>query len=299
MTISLIGTNGLLANEVGLFCNKKGIDLISFGRRAPSTHAFQEFNEINLITDKINISKISQSDIVIYAGGAGVQSNVKDSFDSIYKLNTFIPLNISNELNDIGYKGTFVTFGTYFEIGNNSLNVEFSENEITNSALEVPNDYCISKRLLTRYVVSSQNTFKHLHLILPTIYGENEAKHRLIPYTISSIKRKEPMQFTSGKQIRQYLYAGDVPRIILELISLEKEGIYNISGIETYSVRDIVNKIYNFYGLLTNEELFGKAERVDVGMHNLQLDGTVIKSLFPDFRYNTLIEILNIYDKCY
>ena len=299
MTISIIGTNGLLANEVGLFCNNNLIQLISYGRREPSVHTFQEFKKIDLITEKIDIAEVSQSDVIIYACGAGVQSNLKDSVESIYNLNTYTPINICNELNKIGYKGTFVSFGSCFEIGNNAKLIEFTEIDIASSMLDVPNDYCVSKRLLTKFVISKQQTFKHLHLILPTIYGEKEAEHRLVPYTVSSIKRKEPMQFTSGKQIRQYLYAGDVPRIIFELIALEKAGIYNLSGIETYSVRALVEEIYKFYGLHTNEELFGKAERSDVGMQNLQLDGTLIKSILPDFKYNRFDEILKLYDQCY
>lgn len=299
MTISIIGTNGLLANEVGLFCNNNLIQLISYGRREPSVHTFQEFKKIDLMTEEIDIAEASQSDIIIYACGAGVQSNLKDSVESIYNLNTYIPINISNTLNKIGYKGSFVTFGSCFEIGDNSKSIEFNEIDTANSMLDVPNDYCVSKRLLTKFVTSKQQTFKHLHLMLPTIYGEREAEHRLVPYTVSSIKRKESMQFTSGKQIRQYLYAGDVARIIFELIALEKTGIYNLSGIETFSVRTLVEEIYKFYGLNTNEELFGKAERADVGMQNLQLDGTLVKLLLPDFQYRRFNEILKLYNECY
>lgn len=299
MTISLIGTNGLLANEVGLFCNINSIKVISYGRREPKIHLYQEFNKIDLTIEKIDISKLSKSDVIIYACGAGVQSNLIESIESIYNLNTYTPLNICNELNSIGYKGIFVTFGSYFEIGNNEKSIEFNEIDITNSTLEVPNDYCVSKRLLTKFVASKQQNFKHLHLILPSIYGEREAEHRLIPYTVSSLKKNLSMQFTSGKQIRQYLYAGDVPKIIFKLIFLKKEGIFNLPSAETYSVRILVEEIYKFYGINTNEELFGKAERADIDMQNLQLDSTIVKLLLPDFKYNKLNEILKLYDKCY
>lgn len=299
MIISLIGTNGHLANEVGLFCNNNQIHLISYGRKEPSLYTFQEFNKIDLMTEKIDISKLSKSDVIIYACGAGIQSNLKESIKSIYNLNTYLPIHICNELNSIEYKGTFVTFGSCFEIGNNDKSTEFTEIDIVNSTLDVPNDYCVSKRLLSKYVNSKHQNFKHLHLILPTIYGEKEAEHRLVPYAVSSIKKNISMQFTSGKQIRQYLYAGDVPKIIFELIHLKKGGIFNLSGIETYSVRDLVENIYMFYDLITNEELFGKAERADVGMQNLQLDGTLVKKLLPDFRYSRFHEILKLYDQCY
>jgi nucleoside-diphosphate-sugar epimerase len=299
MIVSVIGTNGLIANEVGLYCNNNLMQLISYGRREPYVHSFQEFNKLDLLSENIDISRISKSDVIIYACGAGVQSNIKVSSESIYKLNTYTAIDICNELSKIGYKGTFVTFGSCFEIGDNSEPKEFTEIEIANSILAVPNDYCVSKRLLTKYVMSKRQTFKHLHLVLPTIYGEREADNRLIPYTVSSIKRDLPMEFTSGKQIRQYIYVGDAVRIVFELIALEKEGVCNLSGIETYSVRAIIEEIYQFYGLKTNEELFGKAERADVGMQNLQLDGSLIKLLLPDFEYSRFKEILKLYDECF
>lgn len=298
MIISIIGTDGLLANEIGLFCNKNNFTVISYGRKRPSVHEFHEFIILDLEKDLIDIDKLSESDVIIYASGAGIQSNVKDSFQSIYNLNTYTPITICKRLESILYKGVFITFGSCFEIGNNSEPIQFLEKELASSTLKVPNDYCVSKRLLTRFVNSSSQSFKHLHFILPTIYGEREAGHRLVPYMINSIKKKESMQFTSGKQIRQYLYAGDVPRIIFRLIPLANQSIYNFSGVETYSVRDIVEKVCEYYHLEINDDLFGKAERADAGMQNLQLDGALVKTLLPDFNYTTFTETLKLYDQC-
>jgi nucleoside-diphosphate-sugar epimerase len=125
-----------------------------------------------------------------------------------------------------------------------------------------------------------------------------EAKHRLIPYLINGIKNNEKMQFTSGKQIRQYLYSGDVPEIVFSLLPLIDNGIYNLSGVETFSVRQIIENVFMFYNLQINEELFGKAERVDSGMQNLQLDGSVVQQKLPNFRYTKFLESLKLYDKC-
>lgn len=298
--ISIIGANGLLANEIGLFCNDNNLEVYSFGRREPLLHSFNKFYKIDLITEKLDFSELSKSEVIVYACGAGIQSNLKETCESIYKLNTFLPINIYNELNKIDFRGIFVTFGSCFEIGNNLKENKYTEIEVANSSLNVPNDYCISKRLLTKFISGKQNqTFKHLHIILPTIYGEKEASHRLIPYTVASIKKNEAMKFTSGEQIRQYLYAGDIPKIIFQLISSECEGIFNLSGIETYSVRNIIEKIYRFYGLSVSEELFGKAGRDDVGMKNLQLDSSLIHSILPSFEYSRFDEILKLYDRCY
>lgn len=298
MIVSIIGSNGFLATEVGLFCNKNNFTIISYGRKEPCSYEFHEFIILDLEKDEIDTVKLSKSDVIIYASGAGIQSNVKDSFESIYNLNTYIPINISKKLNNLKYSGAFITFGSFFEIGSNSVSIKFSESEVASSTLNVPNDYCVSKRLLTRFVSSSNQSFKHLHFILPTIYGEREAMHRLVPYMINSIKNNQAMQFTIGKQIRQYLYVGDIPGIIFGLIPLANQSIYNISGVETYSVREIIELVYKHYSLQTNEDLFGKTERADIGMQNLQLDGSLVNALLPDFDYTMFVETLELYDRC-
>ena len=299
MLVSIIGTNGLLATEIGVFCNNNNINVKTFGRREPERYKFKEFNKIDLNIDKLDIESVLDSDIIYYTSGAGIQSNLNDPVSFVYHLNTFVPIELCIELNKKGYEGTIVTFGSCFEIGNNNESVFYTESDIERSTLEVPNDYCVSKRLLTRYVSSSQkNSYKHLHIILPTIYGEKEAAHRLIPYAISSIKNNRQMQFTSGVQVRQYLYAGDVPKIVFNLVKISKEGVFNISGIETFTVRKIVEMIYSYYGLKTSDDLFGKAERVDVGMLNLQIDDSKLKSILPNVKYTKFTNSLKIYDRC-
>jgi nucleoside-diphosphate-sugar epimerase len=299
MFISIIGTNGLLATEIGLFCNNNNINVKAFGRREPERYEYNEFNKIDLNNDKLNIDSVLDSNIIYYTSGAGIQSNLNDPVSFVYHLNTFVPIDLCIELNKNGYQGTIVTFGSCFEIGNNNESFLYSERDIERSTLEVPNDYCVSKRLLTRYVSSSKkNSFKHLHIILPTIYGEKEAAHRLIPYAISSIKNNRQMQFTSGLQVRQYLYAGDVPKIVFDLVKMGKEGVFNISGNETFTVRKIVEMIYSYYALETSDDLFGKAERVDVGMLNLQIDDSKLKNILPSIEYTMFTDSLKIYDKC-
>ncbi|MCA6069100.1 NAD(P)-dependent oxidoreductase [Chryseobacterium sp. RG1] len=299
MTVSIIGTNGLLATELGLFCNKKGMNVKAFGRRKPDLYAYNQFDTLDLMTEQIDLDSLLDSDVIFYTAGAGIQSNLKDSFEAIYKLNTYIPILLCKSLSEKGFKGTLVTFGSCFEIGNNNESVVFDEDNVVTSVLDVPNDYCVSKRIFTRYATSDNlNSFTHLHIILPTIYGEKEATHRLIPYTVSAIKNKAPMQFTKGTQIRQYLYAGDIPAIVFSLIDKKYNGVINISGVETYTVRQIVEMIYSFYGIEITEELFGKAERSDIGMLNLQLDGTKLENILPELNYTTFTDSLKLYDLC-
>jgi nucleoside-diphosphate-sugar epimerase len=188
-----------------------------------------------------------------------------------------------------------VSFGSYFEIGNNSQSKIYDEIELVNSILKVPNDYCVSKRLLTKYRNSFDSSFKYYHFILPTIYGELELKHRLIPYTVNTIRNGGKLMFSSGKQIRQYLYAGDIPKLIFEIFYKCEDGIYNIAGSETLSVRGIVETICLKYGVQLDSEMFGVEKRQDVFMLNLQLSGLKLHQKNGEFNFSKIIDILDKY----
>ncbi len=298
MKVTLIGSNGLLSDSVGKYCNNMNFDLSVLGLNAPEKHYFTTFEQINLITNQPDYRKMLTSDVVIYAVGAGVQSNLNEDVELIYNLNVFVPVRICNELNKLNYNGTFITFGSYFEIGENIEEKKFSELELANSTRNVPNDYCVSKRMLTRFSISKKFKFNYIHSILPNIYGEYESSHRLIPYTIKAIKNGELLNFTSGNQVRQYLYIDDVPPILFALVTKKVSGVYNLSGNETYTVRQIVKKIFEFYNIEFNEKIFGSAQRVDVGMINLQIDGTKLHKELPDFEYSKFSECIKRYDLC-
>jgi nucleoside-diphosphate-sugar epimerase len=298
MKVTLIGSNGLLADSIGVYCNTHNFELVVWGLDKPLNHSYTSFEQVNLISGQPDYSTLKTSDVIIYAVGAGIQSNLKESSDLIYNLNVFTPVRICNELDKIGYEGSFITFGSYFEIGENIDDIKFDEQSLINSMRNVPNDYCVSKRMLTRFINSKKHKYNHLHAILPTIYGERESAHRLIPYTVKALKNNEALKFTSGNQVRQYLYIDDLPHILFSLINNGSSGIFNLPGSETFTVRQLVKKVFDFYGKEFSEEIFGSVQRADVGMLNLQMNGDKLNNEIPSVSYSNFSECLKRYDLC-
>lgn len=278
MKISIIGANGFLSTAIARYANRNGWQLKMFGLEEPNSHQFDAFYLVNLVEEKIDYRLLVDSDMIIYASGAGIQANLKESKELIYKLNVFIPIEICNELRDLDYKGVFVSFGSVFEMGESIECRKSDEMDIIMAQNKAPNEYVVSKRMLTRFVSSYAHGFVHWHFIIPTIYGPGENVKRLIPYTIQAILKHQPLQFTSGDQVRQYVYVDEVPRL-LEL-AYEKNlasGIYGIEGNELLSVRQIVEIIHDYYHLQVSEDCFGKENRADVGMKYLALDGAKLR----------------------
>ena len=228
----------------------------------------------------LDCSKLLSSDVVIYAIGAGIQSNLKENYNLIYNLNVTAPVLICNKLKELDYKGRFITFGSVFEIGETKEKRFFTETDILTSTCPAPNDYTVSKRMLSKFVVSYKHNFTHWHFYIPTIYGEGENPQRLIPYTIHAIRNGEELHFTSGDQIRQYIYVHEVPRMIdLAIEQNLPSGLYNIEGKETMSVKEIVTKIHHAMGKEVPIGCFGSARRIDTGMKYLALDGKKLHDL--------------------
>lgn len=279
MKISILGTNGFLSTAIAQYANDAEWNLDMYGLDEPTAHKFDNFYKVNLMDVELDCTSLLTSDIIVYAIGAGIQSNLKEGNDLIYNLNITVPVRLCNALKAAGYQGKFITFGSIFEMGETTEERFFTEEDIQTSLAVAPNDYTVSKRMLTRFISSYKHEFTHWHFIIPTIYGESENPKRLIPYTINAIKNGEELHFTAGDQTRQYIHVSEVPRIIdMAYKKNIPSGIYNIQGKETITVKEIVTLIHKVLGKQVAEGCFGSAQRADVGMKYLALDGSKLKS---------------------
>lgn len=289
MKLSILGCNGFLSTAIAKYANKAGWTLEMYGLDEPLGHKYDRFVQCNLMDAELDCSPLIDSDIIVYAIGAGIQANFKEGFNLIYNLNVTAPVTICNKLKELGFKGCFVTFGSVFEMGETKEAKFFTEEDILTSTAQAPSDYVVSKRMLTRFVTSYKHDFTHWHFIIPTIYGPGENPNRLIPYTINAIKNNEELHFTAGDQTRQYICVDEVPRM-LEM-TFEKHlpsGMYNIQGKETLTVKEIVELIHQGLGKEVPKGCFGTAQRTDVGMKYLALDG---KKLYESTGFTACVTI--------
>ena len=295
MKYSILGTNGFLSTAIAKFCNSKGYELDMYGLDEPVGHSYDKFYKVNLMDAELDCSGLVDSDVIIYAIGAGIQSNLKEGFNLIYNLNVTAPVTICNKLKELNYQGRFVTLGSVFEMGETKEVRFFTEEDVLTSLCTAPNDYTVSKRMLSKFVASYKHDFTHWHFYIPTIYGEGENPKRLIPYTIYAIRNGEKLQFTAGDQTRQYIHVSEVPRMID--LAVEKDlpsGLYNIEGKETVTVKEIVTAIHHAMGKEVPADCFGSAQRVDVGMKYLALDG---KKLREATGFVASVKITDVIDK--
>lgn len=296
MKISILGTNGFLSTAIAKFANQELWKLDMYGLDAPMGHAYDNFYKVNLMDAELDYSNILDSDLIVYAIGAGIQANLKEGANIIYSLNVTVPVTICNKLKELDYRGRFVTFGSVFEMGETNETHFFNEEEILTSLCPAPNDYTVSKRMLSSFVSSYEHEFIHWHFYIPTIYGAGENPKRLIPYVINAIRNGENLSFTAGSQTRQYVHVSEIPRLLA--LAIEKKlpsGLYNIEGKETLTVYDIVSLIHQAMNKQLPEGCFGSLQRADVGMKYLALDGENLRKAIGFEACISIVDVIDTY----
>lgn len=305
MKVSIIGANGMLSVALTKYYKaKEDVTVDVYGLDAPNGYECDNFYQVNLLKDKLDYNKLIVSDIIVYATGAGVQAALQTDPVLMYALNVSTPIEITLQLKKHGYKGTYVSFGSYMEIGLNSEEGKaFSEDDVICSALPVTNDYALSKRLYGRYMRDFSAEFTFYHFILPNMFSEDDLKPgtRLIPYTLQYLqnyargKNAPKPRFSAGLQTRQFITLEEM------ILTMDKaickhivSGVYNMGGGEFLSIRNLIERLFAIYNVPCKDEFFGQEVRRDGDIKSLRIDGCKLMSelgLLPNSRIEDIFKI--------
>ncbi len=80
------------------------------------------------------------------------------------------------------------------------------------------------------------------------LFGEGEDPRRLVPYVRKQLALGNPVELTSGKQVRDYMDVRDAAADIVEQFLGEKQGAVNICSGQGATVRQLVERIADEYG---------------------------------------------------
>jgi len=80
------------------------------------------------------------------------------------------------------------------------------------------------------------------------LYGPHEHPDRLVASVIRSLIAGQPALCSHGRQIRDYLYAGDVADAFVKLLESDVTGPINIASGQAIALKDIVNRIGQVIG---------------------------------------------------
>ena len=284
MKISIIGANGMLSVALTkYYYAKEGVTVDVYGLDVPKGYECDNFYQVNLLKDILDYDTLIASDVIVYASGAGVQAALQADSSLMYSLNVSAPIEITLQLKKHDYKGIYVSFGSYMEIGLNSEDGKvFSEDEVICSTLPVTNDYGLSKRLYGRYMKDFSADYTFYHFILPNMFSEDDLKPgtRLVPYTLQYLqdynadKNPQSPNFSAGLQTRQFITLEEMIETVDKAICKHiASGVYNMGGGEFLSIRNLIERLFAIYNVPCKDEFFGQEVRRDGDIKSLYIDG--------------------------
>lgn len=284
MIVSIIGANGMLSAALTkYYFNKENVSVDVYGLDVPKGYECDNFHQVNLLKDKLNYNRLVMSDVIIYASGAGVQAALQTDSSLMYALNVNAPIEVTLQLKKHNYKGFYVSFGSYMEIGlNGEDGKSFNEDEVICSTLPVTNDYGLSKRLYGRYMKDFSAEYTFYHFILPNMFSEDDLKPgtRLIPYTLQYLqdykagKHPQYPNFSAGVQTRQFITLEEMILVVDKAICKHiTSGVYNVGGGEFLSIRNLIERLFAIYDVPCKDQFFGREVRRDGDIKSLRIKG--------------------------
>lgn len=307
MNVAIIGSNGMLSMALTKYFYAQPDTIVDvYGLDAPKEYECTNFYQINLLKDKLDYDKLVKADVIVYASGAGVQAALKTDSSLMYALNVNVPVEMTIKLKKHGYKGTYVSFGSYMEIGLNNVDGKaFDEDDVICSPLPVTNDYALSKRLYGRYMKDLIADYTHLHFILPNMFSEDDLKPgtRLVPYVLKYLqdykagRPTETPSFSAGTQTRQYITLEEVMVVLSKALDKHiTSGIYCIGGGEFFSIRNLIERLFKLYDVPCKDEYFGKEVRRDGDIKSLRIKGNKLNEAIGFLPNQTVENIFKIMD---
>ncbi|UKK47502.1 NAD(P)-dependent oxidoreductase [Prevotella sp. E9-3] len=302
MKIAIIGANGMLSVALTkYFYGRPDTTVVVYGLDEPQGYTCDSFTKVNLVTQTLNYEDVAIADVVIYSSGAGVQAALSTPSLLMYQLNVSAPIAITLGLKKAGFKGIYVSFGSYMEIGvNEEEGKAFNEDEVVCSTLPVTNDYALSKRLYGRYMRDFKADFTTYHFILPNMFSEDDLKPgtRLVPYTLQYLqdycagKKPEAPKFSAGTQTRQFITLEEMIQTVDKSIMAHiPSGLYCVGGGEFLSIRNLIERLFKIYDVPCKEEYFGQSVRRDGDIRSLCLNGEKLKKALDYLPISTIEEI--------
>ncbi len=310
MTVALLGATSFLAQALLKKWTTSSIapSLRCYSRRPMPAAKGLEWRAYNYPNTPLDVAELLDCSVIYFCAGAGIQPKNTDAQQYIYGLNAFEPIQLAVALEAAGYTGKLVTFGSYFEIGDQSEARAYTPAEIASHRNPLPNAYCHAKNLLTRFADSkllpnaTALPYCWQHFILTNIYGAAENDQRLIPYIVQSSVAGKALEFTAGVQQRQYTHIDDVTDFLIQYLEQRQSGVFNLTDTTVRSVRSVIETVLDAVEKHLGQRpdaQFGTLDKRDVSMGYLALDMTQQPTAMPFVPKISLEQGLEAYLKRY
>ena len=260
------------------------------------------------LTDIKNVRKLISSntpDIVIHLAAkvGGIQDNIAkpaEYFDDNILMNTNI-LKVSHEYKVKRFIGILSTCIYPDKVNSYPMKEEVM---FDGPPTSTNFSYGYAKRALAVQIdaYNKQYSTKYNYLTPCNLYSEhdnfnNESKMHFMTALLKKIKSsKETLNLLgTGKPLRQFMYAGDLARIIKKVIDNNITNSFNVATLENLSIDEMANISLN----ILNKNLKIKYSKPELdGQFRKDVSIDKMKKIIPNFEFTKFKEgVKKVYDK--
>jgi len=242
--ILLTGATGFLGSQIADILVNNDIKLIALKRKNSDCYRCNSFNNkidwVDIDAEGYWKDKVInlRPTHIIHCAWIGLEAHerndIKTQVQNISFLSDLLEISRVMKLTE------FISLGSQAEYG--ILNSKVSENSIVNPVSSYGATKVASQQILKTFC--NLNKINWIWLRLFSFIGENENNNWLIPSLIDKIIKDEVIDMTPGEQKYSYMFVKDFALIILKIINSNVDsGIYNVSGDELISLKELVDLI--------------------------------------------------------
>lgn len=231
--VLVLGGAGFLGKRIIHFLKKENINVF-YGDLSPIKGFEKSFIPINVL-NKSDFEKVNQQ----FSTVINLTGQVTNPSFTCFQLNTKGICNIIDFVNT--QKSNLIHISTLSVYGSSEIKVD--EKSPLNPETVYGTLKATSEFLLQKSINSEQLAI----LRLSNLYGDNQPKG-IMAYLLKSLKNKEELNFNNdGFMERSYLNVDDAAKAIVLISKNFSNGIYNLSGQNKYSIRELIDLIETIF----------------------------------------------------
>lgn len=235
--IILTGANGLLGHEVLKLYAEAGDDVYCLCRSRPEVEgANVHFIETDL-SRALDTTRLPDSaDAVVHLAQCEKFNDFPDSTGEVFAVNVAAPVTLLDWARNAGVSAfVHASSGGLYRGGDKPLR----ETDPTN--LEGRLAFYLSTKLATENLAAAYSgQFSVAALRFFFIYGPRQRAQMLMPRLVGNVREGRPLMLQGDKGLCiNPVHAIDAARAVLASVEKRTQGVVNIAGPETVSIRDI------------------------------------------------------------
>lgn len=226
--VLILGGAGYLGQNIAQRFSSETNHLTTIGDLVEPSTPIYDFIEVDVFNNSRLESVIREHDIIINCTG-----QVTKPINKCLKINTEGLTNIANLAKKHNKKifqiSTLAVYGS----------CDFADE---NTRLNPESPYA-SFKAFAEFQIQSISHHSFCILRLPNLYGGNQVKG-VFAYLLRSFNSDKKLEFNNdGNLSRYFLHVSDCAEAIFTAVDKNISGIYNVTALEKYSVKEIIQKV--------------------------------------------------------